>query len=233
MNQVAKREPEIIPSGAMTPMDMIDRAVASGAGIETIEKLMGLQERWEANQARKAFNAAVADAKSEIKPVARNAKGHNSKRYADFAGIARAIDPILSKHDLSYRFRSEQGDRINVTCVLSHKLGHSEETTLSGPPDNTGNKNAVQAIGSTLTYLQRYSLMQALGLAAANDDDASTAVDYLRITQAQADTIREAIEAAGKSREQFLKLFKIETIEDLAADVFQTALDRVNGKGRA
>jgi hypothetical protein len=99
-NQVAKRETESV---TLTPMDMIDRAVASGANVETLTKLMDLQERWEKNQARKAFDAAIADAKAKIKPVHRNVTGHNSKKYADFANIARAVDPILSEHGLSYR----------------------------------------------------------------------------------------------------------------------------------
>jgi hypothetical protein len=159
----------------VTPMEMLNTALTRGADVTVLEKLMGLQERWEANQARKAFDAAIAAAKGEIGPIVRNATGHNEKRYADFAAIARTVDPVLTKHGLTYRFRTEQTDRINVTCILSHKDGHSETTTLAGPPDGSGSKNAIQAIGSTLTYLQRYSLVQMLGLASSNDDDGRAA----------------------------------------------------------
>jgi hypothetical protein len=114
----------------VTPMDMLNRAVQSGADIDMIEKLMNLQERWEASNARKAFDEAVAAAKAEIPAIQRNATGHNSKKYADFAAIARVVDPIIGKHGLSYRFRTTQNGKISVTCVLSHKAGHSEETTL-------------------------------------------------------------------------------------------------------
>jgi hypothetical protein len=228
MSQIAKIEsPQMMPT-TLTPMDMIERAVSSGAGIDTIEKLMGLQERWEKNQARKAFDAAVADAKAEIKPVARNAKGHNSKKYADFAAIATAVDPILSKHGLSYRFRSSQGDRINVTCVLSHKLGHAEETTLAGPPDTSGNKNAIQAIGSTLTYLQRYSLMQALGLAAANDDDGKSAGGV--ITDEQVGALRSLISATKSDIDKFLKWAGVESLPDLPAAKFEAAKAMLEAK---
>jgi ERF superfamily. len=159
----------------VTPMDMLDRAISSGAGIEVLEKLMALQERYEANQARKAFDNAISLAKAEISPVVRNKKGHNSTKYADFSAISNAIDHIITAHGLSYRFKSAQSDRITVTCVLSHRDGHSEETTLSGPPDATGNKNAIQAIGSTITYLQRYTLIQSLGIAVTDDDDGTKA----------------------------------------------------------
>ena len=49
-----------------------------------------------------------------------------------------------------------------MTCVVSHRLGHSEENTLTAGRDESGNKNNIQAVGSTITYLQRYTLKAAL-----------------------------------------------------------------------
>lgn len=222
----------IIPEApaVMTPMDMLNRAVTAGADIDVLEKLMGLQERWEANQARKAFDEAVAAAKAEIPPIQRNAKGHNDKRYADFSAIAKVVDPILSRHGLSYRYRTQQNDRISVTCVLSHMAGHSEETTLSGPADASGNKNAIQAIGSTLTYLQRYSLVQMLGLAASNDDDGAAAKGGETITSEQADELIDLLEANGKDRAKFLKWAKVASVEDIPAAYFRSCVDAITGK---
>jgi hypothetical protein len=191
VNSIQKIEPETSalveqsPAGILNPMALLDRAISQGAGLEVISKFMDLQERWEKGLARKAFDAAVSAAKAEIPVIIKNATGHNNKQYADFAAIARVVDPILGKHGLSYRFRTKQDERIHVTCILSHRDGHSEETTLVGPPDASGSKNAIQAIGSTLTYLQRYSLVQALGLAAAQDDDGKTAGAGLTDEQAE------------------------------------------------
>jgi len=180
--EIVQFEPVEQPA-AMTPMAMLSQAVARGASLEMVSKLMDLQERVERGQARRDFDEAIAAAKSEIRPVARNKTGHNDKRYADFSAYAREVDPVLARHGLSYRFRTEQEGSIKVTCVLSHKSGHAEENSLSGPADTSGNKNTIQAIGSTLTYLQRYTLTQALGLAASDDDDASKA-DQLPISGA-------------------------------------------------
>jgi len=220
--------PEVL--SAVTPMAMLNRALASGASMEVMEKLMNLHERWEATQARKAFSEAIAAAKAEIPPIVRNATGHNSKKYADFAAIAFIVDPILGRHGLSYRFRTTQSDRINVTCILAHKAGHSEETTLGGPPDGSGNKNAIQAIGSTLTYLQRYSLVQMLGLAAAADDDGKAGATGELITQAQADNITDLIESVSADRGKFLTFFKIEAIADLPAKRYSEAITMLNAK---
>ncbi|WP_398473181.1 ERF family protein [Tardiphaga sp.] len=214
----------------VTPMDMLNRAVESGATMEVLEKLMSLQERYEANQAHKAFDEAVSNAKAEIGPVVRNKAGHNNKRYADFAAIARSVDPIISKFGLSYRFKTDQSDKIAVTCILSHRMGHSEQTTLTGPADTSGNKNAIQSLGSTLTYLQRYSLVQMLGLAASDDDDGRTAGAGECISDEQADNIRDLLEANGKDRARFLKWAKVDRIEDLPAANYDTCVAAITRK---
>lgn len=219
---------QIAISETLTPMDMLNRAVASGASIDTLEKLMALQERWEKNQARKQFDAAVSEAKAEIPPIVRNASGHNSKKYADFAAIAKVVDPILAKHRLAYRFRTTQDDRITVTCIL-FGLGHSEETTLSGPADTSGSKNAIQAIGSTLTYLQRYSLVQMLGLAAANDDDGH-GLDGEVISDEQATIIRGLINDTHANLDAFLKTMGAPSISDIQAKKFAEAVAKLEIK---
>lgn len=215
----------------VTPLAMLDRALASGADVTMIEKLMDLQDRHEKKQARQAFDAALAEAKAKIKVVGRNREGHNSKRYADFSAYAKVIDPILGEHGLSYRFRSRQDERIHVTCILSHRNGHSEENTLSGPADTTGSKNAIQAIGSTLTYLQRYTLTQALGLAAGDDDDGKAAGNVSGVvSEAQADQVKALIVEAAVDLPKFLQNFGIDLIEDLPILRFSEALAVLNMK---
>jgi len=230
-NAVAKQIEQPAALAVMTPMDMLEKAVSSGAGIEVITKLMDLQDRWAATQARREFDEAIAAAKAEIPPIVRNATGHNSKKYADFAAIATVVDPIISKFGLSYRFRTTQTERIAVTCVLSHKAGHSEETTLAGPSDTTGNKNPIQAIGSTLTYLQRYSLVQALGLAATNDDDGKAGGANV-ISQDQVGELTAMLESVGADKVRFLKYFKVEKLADLPENSYADAVKLLNAKVR-
>src|SRR5579859_5183819 len=116
---MSAQELEVLPAqpsgGVLTPMDMLNRAVTQGANIELIEKLKGLQERWEKNQARKAFDRAIAAAKAEIPVIPKNRNvGFDSKRtdsrtdywHEDLGKIAEIVTPILSKYGLSYRFRT-------------------------------------------------------------------------------------------------------------------------------
>lgn len=229
----------VVPSagGALTPMDMLDRAVAQGANVETLEKLMALQERWQAAQAKQAFDEAMAAAKAQIPVIFKNRtvdftspKGRTNYRHEDLAGIARTVDPILTAHGLSYRFRTSSlpNEPVTVTCIVSHRLGHSEENTLSAGRDDTGNKNSIQQIGSTITYLQRYTLKAALGLSASTDDDGNASrVVEATITKEQDDQIKAMIAARSNptaALEKFLAIFKIESTSDLPAAEFDRAV---------
>lgn len=169
---------------AVTPMDMIDRALASNANPDTLEKLMTLQERWEKNQARKSFDAAMAALRAEMPDIVKsstvdykNKTGERTQyKFEDLSLVTTALSPVMAKHGLSFRWRTDQQNGgVTVTCVISHRDGHYEETSLHAAPDNSGSKNSIQAIGSTVTYLQRYTLKAAVGVAASRDDDGQAA----------------------------------------------------------
>ena len=212
-------------------ISMIERMAGDASiDIARLEKILELRERVETRNAQIAFAAAVANAKAEIKPVVRNATGHNSKKYADFSAIAREVDPVLSRHGLSYRFRSKQADKITVTCILSQCDGHSEESELSASADVTGNKNAIQAIGSTLTYLQRYSLVLSLGLASSEDDDGSATGSGETITDEQANALSDLMESVGANPALFLKYYGIESVNDLPAAKLESAIAKLEAK---
>jgi len=237
MNAVAKTDETQTLPAPTSPLEMLARAIEKGASTETLAKLMDLQERHEKNQARRAFDAAVADAKAEIPVIAKNRvvdftsqKGRTHYRHEDLAEIARTVDPILAKHGLSYRFRTSSlpNEPVSVTCILSHRDGYSEENSLTAGRDDSGNKNSIQAVGSAITYLQRYTLKGSLGLAAASDDDgrASSSAEEppAAISEAQAANLIELMESISYDRQKFLTHFKIETVEALPADRYDIAV---------
>lgn len=239
--QVVSNVPATIQATAVTPMEMLAHAMQRGADLNQLQQLMDLQERWDAKQARKAFDAAISAAKAEIKPIIKNrevdfpAKNGGSRTnymYEDFAQIAEHVDPILGRHGLSYRHRPKQdGKTLTITCILSHRDGHSEESSLAALNDESGNKNGIQGIGSTATYLQRYTLKLALGLAAAKDDDgrkASGGPD--KITEKQAMDLQAKAEEVGADRAGFLKFLKVDCLADLPASRYAAALQALNDK---
>lgn len=164
---------EIRPS---TPTDLLAQAVEKGLDVAALEKLMALQERWEANQARKAYFEAFTNFQSNAPDIRKNktadfGQGKASYKYAQLSEIARQIAPELKRNDLNYRWEIQDSmQEIKVTCLVSHKDGHTERTTMTGTPDTTGSKNAIQARGSAIEYLKRYTLIGALGLTTADSD---------------------------------------------------------------
>lgn len=241
MSEVVKIVDLPVPEVAIpiTPLAMIDRAIASGASIETLERLMALQERWQAAQAKRSFDTAISEAKSEINPIIKNRKvdfttdkGRTNYTYEDLAQIDVQISPILSRHGLSYRFRSAQGQakEITVTCIISHRDGHSEETSISAFADATGNKNSIQAVGSTITYLQRYSLKTALGLSAAPDTDGRTPSTAPTITVAQYEELAALVEKAKADEKAMLQYLGATETEALTVVQFQRAKSMLEKK---
>lgn len=230
------RDLQVSTSSELTPMGMLDRAVQGGASIEVLEKLMALQERWEGNSARKAFDAAIADAKAEIPVIQKKQHVHfESKKqgsattdyhHESLADIAEVVAPILGKHGLSYRFRtmSPPNEPVTVTCIISHRDGHSEENTLSAGKDESGNKNSIQAVGSTITYLQRYTLKAALGLAAGHDDDGNGSEPPEMLSEEQIMNLHELLESTESDVAKFLAFVEVERLEEIHASKYEQAV---------
>lgn len=174
MNAVVKM-PDSGTRLAVTPMDMLQMAVSQGADLDKLEKLMALQERWEANEARKAFNEAMGEFKAESITVNKDSDvsfGTTKYSHASLGNICNVIGAALARHGLSYRWNTQQTEgKIKVTCVISHRSGHSESVSLEASADASGGKNNIQAIGSTVSYLERYTLLAATGTATENQDD--------------------------------------------------------------
>jgi len=229
-----RQEPQVPasqPSESAAILSLIERmAVNPDIDPERVERFIELRRQMARDDARAQFDAAIAEAKAKIPPVVRNRKGHNDKSYADFAAYARVVDPVLAQHGLSYRFRTQQSDKISVTCILSHKAGHSEETMLAGPADASGSKNAIQAIGSTLTYLQRYTLVQALGLASSDDDDGQAAGTGELISEEQREKLLAVADEVGADLAKFCAYFKVESVAGLPAKLFDRAMASLESK---
>lgn len=157
-----------------TPTDLIAQAIDKGLDVEALEKLMALQERWQANQARKAFFQAFTQFQS-VCPDIRKTKpvnfGQTNYHYAPLADITRQLSKVLKESELSYRWEIQDNEKeIKVTCLVSHIDGHTERTTMQASPDVSGSKNSIQARGSAIEYLKRYTLIGALGISTADSD---------------------------------------------------------------
>lgn len=171
IHPIAVQESQYLP--------LIQMCIEKGTELVQIEKLMDLQERHEANEARKQFNFAMSIFQSSLPVIEKNglvnytsSKGTTNYDYAKLEDIAHAIKPALKASGLSYRWIQEQSEgKIKVTCIVTHINGHIESSSLIGFPDTSGGKDPMKAMASAISYLRRYTLTGLLGIVVGGEDD--------------------------------------------------------------
>lgn len=239
MNALTRSEPDevLLPIDPM--VSMIERmAVDPSSDLSKLERMLEMKERLEDKAAQRAFSLAISEAKAEIGPIIKTGTVDytNSKKertyfkHETLDGIASHVDPILAKYGLSYRYRSNQeGGNLFVTCIVSHRDGYSEETTLQGGPDSGAGKNNYQAIGSAATYLQRYTLKLALGLSAAKDTDAIPP-EGGSLTEEQFRELQDLVERSGADETKFLLAYGAKELTEFPATSFDAAKSQLQRK---
>jgi hypothetical protein len=219
-----------------TPAILISQAIAKGSDLDKLEKLLALQERFEANEARKAYHKAMTTFKANLPRIDRNKKidyaaGAGRVKYS-YATLFNAVDkiiPELSKYGLSMGWSQKQTEKeLTVTCRITHELGHSEETSLTGPHDTTGSKNAIQALGSTNSYLERYTFFALLGVAAKDqDDDAQSSAPVECISDKELSQLVDCLTTLKKTEKSFCALMKIPTLDKMPKEKYDMAMKTI------
>lgn len=219
------------------PNSMLALAIEQKMDAATIKDMMDLRDRWEAGEARKAFVQAMADFKANPPEILKKKlvkfetqSGTTSYSHAELADVTEAILQPLAAHGFSHRWEVKQDNAITVTCVLTHRQGHSESVTLSSPPDDSGKKNKIQQVASTITYLQRYTLLAITGLAAKGMDNDGGPPEIERITEDQASNLQALIDEVGADKAKFLKYLKVDSLEDIAAQAYSDAVHALERK---
>lgn len=219
---------------SLNPIQLLQIAVQRGVDTEQLKELMTMQREWKAEQARDAFFQAMNAFRAEAIEIVKTKKvafKDTAYKHATLADVVAATTPALSMHGLSHRWETTQeGGLITVSCIITHALGHSERTTLTAGPDTSGSKNSIQAIGSTVTYLQRYTFTAITGLAAKDQDDDAHAGETVAITADQATVINDKIVESGAAKGAFLNWLKAESVEKIAAKDYARAVAQLDKK---
>lgn len=220
-NQVAAQLPAGPMSGAL-------QMLQAGISVEQMQGVMALQKEWEANEARKAYVADMAAFKLNPPEIhktkgvgfANKDGGFTGYFHATLGDVARAVVNALAQHGFSHSWETNQaGGMITVACKITHRLGHSESTRMEAGADQSGKKNAIQAVASSITYMQRYTLLAACGLATTDikDDDGhgggdtSPAYDPAEALKYWTDMVQAALtpEVLTNTRAQALAEFEL------------------------
>lgn len=183
MNAVVKQEVQA-PAESSALISMIERAARDPAvDIDKMERLVAMQERALARSSEQAFNDAMAKAQSEMRRVATDsANKQTQSKYASYAALDRAMRPIYTKHSFALSFGTEEGgpaDYVRVTCHVSNS-GYTRKYQIDMPADGKGAKGGdvmtkTHAVGSAMSYGQRYLLKMIFNIAIGVDDDGNEA----------------------------------------------------------
>ena len=222
------------PTAQSMSYDMlIQVAVQQGADLAKLERLMDLKERFEANEARKAYHQAMSEFKKVPITIAKDKVNAQYKsKYAGIGNIVGTINAAMAPFGLNARWSFAQEEKITVTCVLSHTFGHSESVSLSGVPDTSGSKNLMQQIKSTITYLESATFQAVTGIVASDDDDDGNgcAPRQATITEAQALDLETMIKDTQTDKAAFLRFFKIAALADMPTAKYAEAMGTLKRK---
>ncbi|WP_315792340.1 ERF family protein [Bradyrhizobium sp. SZCCHNRI1002] len=235
---LAKPRARVPAASSPNPISIVQTAIEKGITGADLKEIMDLQERWEANQARKAFDIALANAQAEMPTVIKNKhvyfepkNGGKATEYwhEDHAAVVESIKPILHKHGLGQRHKIKQtlvngSMLITVTCIITGHGWREEVELSSGPDDNGSGMNAIQRIKSATTYLKRTTLETALGLAAKEDDDGrGTTAQPSDITALQLEELRALIIEVDAKEANICKACHVDRLELMTQKTYQQA----------
>lgn len=166
-----------------SPIDKILYLRTMGVSLDEIDRFLEMQAKWEAREAKKAFDRAMAAFKREELPTIlkdhhvhydTNGGGAVDYWHEELFSVVNSVVPAMAKHGLTHKWDPQQENptaMIRVYCILTHEAGHSESIWLPAAPDTSGKKNAIQAVKSTISYLERILLLASTGTAAKGMDD--------------------------------------------------------------
>lgn len=256
------REPYPAVSQSVSPSLILQQAVDKGSSIEQLTSLLDLQERYERREAEKAFHLSLARFKADPPKILKDrhvaydsSKGRVEYDHASLANVVYSISESLSKYGLSATWEtSQESGLVTVTCHLSHELGHQAKVSLSAGADSSGGKNSIQAVGSTVSYLQRYTLLAITGLATHEQDDdgrnatpspvntANTppapAFSGEKISDDQIAEISDLIAEKGRDLNGLLSFLSMESrivhkqLSDMPVELYPRVIKMLNAKSR-
>ncbi len=179
---VPHKEVEIVPS--KSPADLIAMAIEKGTNVDALEKLMGLQERWEAREAKKAFDRSMAAFQAECPTIqktkeVKTKEGKSAYKYAPIESIVNQVKTILEKHGFSYSTSMELKEKgVKVAVKVVHTQGHSEISEMEVP---FGTQTAImsnsQQAAAAQTFAKRYAFCNAFGILTGDQDNDGATIE--------------------------------------------------------
>jgi ERF superfamily len=207
----------VVAADASALLRLLERTLADPhSDIERLDRLAVLYERMVQREAETRFNAALVRLQPKLPVLEERGQitgpdGAVRATYATWEDMVDVMRPILARHGFSLSFKPGRSPRgvPTVTGVLRHEGGHNEAAEIELPADVSGDKNPLQAVGSTMSYGQRYVAKMLLNLVSRGDDDdgqgaGRSAAELGAIAEINALTERSAFLAWKRAKQRVL-----------------------------
>lgn len=162
---------------ALQPADHMAQIIALASNpamdVDKLQRLIDMAKDVKQADAVAAFNRAFAALQADIPTVIEKGKGDKGMSYARLEDIVETVRPVLQKHGFSLSHQTEWPDKttIKVIGILTHEDGHERRSEFLASADQTGSKNAIQALGSSNSYGRRYTTKDLLNIVTKEEDD--------------------------------------------------------------
>lgn len=215
-------------SESMALLQMVERVVMDPSlDLDRVQKVIDMKNEIEDREKERQFYADLAAMQVSLPRVIKSKKGHNSN-YAPLEDINDVIREPLRDHGFAVTFRIHQEEtEIKITTILSHRSGHNVQTQLRLAPDNSGSKNDVQAVGSSISYGKRYGVCALLNISTGDDVDGGEPVpaEEEKLTEKAADWLAAIEECTTRDE---LQTTYTEAFNDLKEDSDEFGLQQLN-----
>lgn len=226
---------QIQPAAGTLPA-LMQTAMQNGADPAYLRELLAVRREWEADEAKKAFNLAVAEFQRRAPIIEKADKAHD-KMYARLDRIWREIRPLVTDLGLSVTWQvcEMREGFVHVEGMLRHRDGHGEKLVQDiALPELIRGQNLAQQTGSASTYARRYALCGALGIVTGDDDDDGNSAGSRYVTNEQAAELDELFQACqgldGFKVQAFWQWAGAQTAAGIAANRYADVKKFLNSK---
>ena len=229
---------------AVAGTDLVQLAIEKNLDIEKLERLIALRNQEADRRAVGEFAAAMAQFQKRCPAITRGKlvdyvtkTGIRIKyRHAELRDIQEEIKDICSDLGLSYSWDNVvEAGNLRCTCTVWHVAGHSRSASFVCPIANANpGMSDQQKYGGALTFAERYSLIQALGLVTADpDEDGEANVgDTEAVTEQQAHDLEMKAEELKVGKAEFLKFLGVDSFAAIRAADFPRAVNALKERER-
>ena len=235
MDKTNKKTKQLIVKNDVS--QFIAQAIEQKLPVEQMTKLFELYKDVKIEQAKEAFIKALADFQKEVPIIEKTKKVFNKDgktiryMYAPIDSVIKQIKSPLAENGFSYTWDSAREDHhIKVVCALTHIAGHIQHSSFDVPIVESQFMSSPQSYATAQSYAERYTLLNVLGIATADEDTDSADTDNNKEALSQKAQIMNKLQALGhdaESKEQVEEAVKKITELSLTPKNYEKIISRL------